>query len=221
MTMYRSTPSTAATTRRAARAAATAVAALLLAACGSGGDGSPAGHAADGAAVSATPSAPAAAHNDADVAFSTGMIPHHRQAVAMAELAPGRAASAEVKALAEQIRQAQAPEITTMSGWLKAWGRPVPQPAGTGHAGHDGMSGMTGTDGMMTAAEMTALSKSSGPAFDKAFLGLMVEHHRGAVQMARTELAQGADPASKKLAQSVVDAQTSEITRMKKLLTTP
>ena len=56
------------------------------------------------------------------------MIPHHRDAVAMAELAADRAESAEVKTLAEQIQAAQQPEIDQLSGFLNAWGAEVPLP---------------------------------------------------------------------------------------------
>ena len=54
-------------------------------------------------------------HNDADIAFAQMMIPHHRDAVAMAELAADRAQNAEVKTLAEQIRAAQQPEIDQLT----------------------------------------------------------------------------------------------------------
>ncbi|CAM5537888.1 hypothetical protein STENM36S_04828 [Streptomyces tendae] len=86
--------------RRTAAVTAAGAAALVLAACGGNGDddGS-AGH--GGHAATASSSAPASAsasasasqgqHNAADVAFATGMIPHHRQAVEMADLAPDRA----------------------------------------------------------------------------------------------------------------------------------
>lgn len=64
--------------------------------------------------------------NDADATFATSMIPHHRQAVEMAELAERRAASPQVKALATKIKEAQDPEIQTMSEWLTSWGKPAP-----------------------------------------------------------------------------------------------
>jgi hypothetical protein len=64
--------------------------------------------------ASGTPAA--GAHNDADVAFATGMIPHHGQALTMADMALNSAGNAEVKALAEQIKKAQDPEIQQMSG---------------------------------------------------------------------------------------------------------
>ncbi|MFC8034965.1 DUF305 domain-containing protein, partial [Streptomyces griseoincarnatus] len=119
--------------RRTAMVAASGVAALALAACGgSGDDTGSAGHGGHQAteSASAAPSAPASAsqgqHNAADVAFAKGMIPHHRQAVEMAGLAPDRARSAEVKKLAAEIKKAQAPEIEKLSGWLTSWGETVP-----------------------------------------------------------------------------------------------
>ncbi|AOP47075.1 DUF305 domain-containing protein [Streptomyces lydicus] len=60
------------------------------------------------------------------MAFAKGMIPHHRQALEMAAAAATRAASPQVKEVAATIMKAQDPEITTLSGWLTAWGEPVP-----------------------------------------------------------------------------------------------
>jgi uncharacterized protein (DUF305 family) len=71
---------------------------------------------------------------------------------------------------------------------------------------------------MMSAREMARLEKSSGKAFDTAFMELMIEHHEGAVAMAEAERAGGADPATKQMADDIVTAQTGEISLMKKLL---
>ncbi|TXS41900.1 DUF305 domain-containing protein [Streptomyces sp. uw30] len=195
--------------RRAALAATAVTAALVLAACG--GDGSD-----TAAGPSASSSASAGAHNDQDVSFAQGMIPHHQQALQMAEMAADRASSAGVKDLATRIRGAQDPEIRTMSGWLKSWGEDVPSAApGMDHSGHSGGSGMAG---MMDDKDMAELTKASGKAFDTLFLTLMVEHHEGAVEMARTEKAEGRYGPATKLADAVVTAQSAEIEEMNKLL---
>ena len=85
-------------TRRSVTLSLTAAAtAVALAACGSGSTAGDPGHGMPGmtdssrSATTSAPVGPAAAgpHNPADVAFATGMIPHHRQAVEMAEMAPG------------------------------------------------------------------------------------------------------------------------------------
>ncbi|MET9351764.1 DUF305 domain-containing protein [Streptomyces sp. NPDC006617] len=206
--------------RRTAVAAAAGAAALVLAACGGSGDDGSAGH--GGRAATASPSAPASAsasasqgqHNAADVAFAKGMIPHHRQAVEMADLAPGRARSAEVRKLAADIKKAQDPEIRTLSGWLTSWGEDVPAEGAMDHSMH----GTGGTSGMMTAEEMTGLEDASGKAFDTAFTELMIKHHEGAVEMARTEQADGAYGPAKRMAGEIIDSQSAEIEQMNALL---
>lgn len=75
---------------------------------------------------SATASGPASTFNDADVMFAQQMIPHHQQAIRMAQMAASHAQSPKVKALAARIQAEQDLEIRTMTGWLHAWGKPVP-----------------------------------------------------------------------------------------------
>lgn len=163
----------------------------------------------------------AAEHNDADTTFVQGMIPHHAQAVAMAQLAPTRAASPQVKDLATRIEQAQDPEIEQMRGFLAAWGVVEDDQdmngVGAGGTDHSGMGPMSG---MMTPAQMGQLDQATGAAFDRLFLQQMTAHHTGAVQMAETELLRGQNTDAKALAQRIIDAQRAEITEMGQLLTT-
>ncbi|WP_328779612.1 DUF305 domain-containing protein [Streptomyces canus] len=189
-------------------AALTVSAVFALAACGGGDDS---GSAASSPSVSAETSADA--HNAQDVSFAQGMIPHHQQAIEMAELADGRAASTQVKDLAARVEKAQGPEITTMTGWLKAWDEKVPESMpGMDHSGMDGMAGM------MDSADMGKLKKASGKDFDSMFLTMMVEHHEGAVEMATTEKAKGEYKAATAMAGDIVTAQNAEISEMKKLI---
>jgi uncharacterized protein (DUF305 family) len=191
--------------RIALTAAAGAGALVLLTACG-GQEHTTAGHNATGSASSAQPSA---SSNDADVTFAQMMIPHHRQAVEMAGLAETRAADAEIKELATKIKAAQDPEIATMTGWLTAWGRPVEPEAG--HSGH-------GMPGIMTEEDMTKLQQAKGAEFDRMFAEAMITHHQGAIEMAKTEQARGADPEARQLAAAIETAQQAEIEQMRKLL---
>lgn len=154
----------------------------------------------------------------ADLAFLQMMVPHHRQALEMAALAPDRAASPAVLALAERIEAAQAPEILLMSGWLTDRGVEVPQagddPAMWDHGahGHDGMVGM------LEPEELADLAGASAEEFDRLFLAGMVRHHEGAVQMARDALAGATDPRIVELAEDVNAGQAAEVVRMQRLL---
>ncbi len=192
---------------------------LALTACGAGADGPGTTSAGSSATTSASSADSSSPHNTADVTFAAGMVPHHAQAIEMADLALTKASSAQVKSLAERIKAAQDPEITVMSSWLKGWGQPVPT---TGSDGMDGMAGMDHgeADGMMTDQEMADLGDASGTAFDRLWLQQMTKHHEGAVAMAKVELSDGAYPAAKALAQSVIDGQSKEISEMARMLKT-
>jgi uncharacterized protein (DUF305 family) len=206
------------------------VAAVVLigtAACG--GDDGGAGGAAAPATASATASAAAPAtarHNAQDVTFAQMMIPHHRQAVEMTRIVLGKTRDPEIERLARQIEKAQSPEIETMTRWLRAWGAEVPaEDDGTGTGGHGGHEAHGGHDahggampGMMTAEQMRRLGGLTGERLDREFLTMMIEHHEGAVTMARQEQAKGADPAARNLAASIIKTQQAEIDRMKTLL---
>lgn len=157
-------------------------------------------------------SSTAAQFNDTDVMFVQGMIPHHKQAVEMSDLLMKKSGvSAETTALAEQIKAAQGPEITTMEGWLKAWGKSVD--GGMGGMDHD-MGG-----GMATDAEMKEFEQADGAAAEKMFLEMMTAHHQGAIMMAQAEVKNGTNADTITMAKNIATSQQSEIATMKKLLT--
>ncbi|MDP2775497.1 MAG: DUF305 domain-containing protein [Nocardioides sp.] len=168
------------------------------------------GHASSSHEETSDPAAQQEGWNDADAEFLTGMIPHHQQALEMAELAETRAESPEVRALAERIAAAQAPEILVMADWLVDHGHEVPD---HGHGGlHADMIGMLSDD------QMAALADADGTAFDELFLTGMVQHHEGAVAMALTVLSDGEDQLVNELASDVNASQSAEIARMQALL---
>ncbi len=69
---------------------------------------------------------PAADHNDADVSFAAGMVPHHQQAIEMSDIILAKQGiDQRVVDLANQIKAAQGPEIATMQQWLTGWGAPA------------------------------------------------------------------------------------------------
>lgn len=158
----------------------------------------------------------AGAHNQADVTFATDMIPHHRQAVQMADMALAQATNGDVTALARAIKAAQDPEITQMSGWLTGWAQPVPTSSSSAMAGMGGM-GNAGT-GMMSDADMTSLGKASGATFDRMWVSMMIRHHQGAVTMSKTEQTSGQNPDAKALAKSIISSQSAQITQLTALL---
>lgn len=188
------------------------LATVALAGCSNDEGSMPGMNHASTPATSSSATTPASAFNDADVTFATQMIPHHQQAVQMANMAGYQATTPEVKQLATAIKAAQDPEIKLMSGWLTQWGKPVPSPQHGGHGGHDEMPGM------MTEEELSALGKQKGSMFDRMWIQMMIKHHQGAVAMAKTEQTAGQDAAAVALAKKVETDQTREIAEMDRLL---
>ena len=158
-----------------------------------------------------TSSAAQADHNQADITFAQGMIPHHAQAVQMAQMAATRARSPQVQELARQIEAAQGPEIMIMTEWLRQWGAEVPSTTpGPGEMGHGG--------GMMSPDQMNQLGHGPGADFDRMFLQMMIQHHEGAIAMARTEIANGENTDAIALAEQIIRTQQAEIQQMQALL---
>jgi uncharacterized protein (DUF305 family) len=194
---------------------------LLLAACSSSEDHSgmtaESTNAVEGSTATTAAIAADASYNATDVGFAQGMIPHHGQAIEMAEMALDRSDDADVLRLATAIKAAQQPEIDQLSGWLEDWGQTVPD-ADIG-ADHD-MSDTGGMmmSGMMSAADMERLDGAAGSSFDRMWLEMMIQHHEGAIDMADDELADGKFADAKVMAQNIITSQQAEITEMEGLI---
>ncbi|MEV5434437.1 DUF305 domain-containing protein [Streptomyces sp. NPDC052682] len=203
--------------RRIAAVSIVAAGALLLSACGGDSDdmsGMDHGSGNSSAAANTEAGAKAGDFNDADVTFAQMMIPHHEQALEMAQLADGRASDAGIKDLAKKIEQAQAPEIKTMKGWLESWNKP------TAMASMPGMDhgGGHGGDGMMSEGDMNELKAMKGTEFDKMFAQMMIEHHNGAITMAKDEQKNGKNADAKKMAGDIVKGQSAEVKQLQSIL---
>lgn len=158
--------------------------------------------------ASSTPASSSTA-NAADEMFAVMMIPHHEQAVEMSDMLLAKPdADPAVAELAQQVKDAQAPEIALMRGWLEDWGA---------EEAYD-MGGMHHGDGMMSEDDMAALEAADGTEASRLYLEQMILHHEGAIDMAQAQLADGQDAEALVLAQTIVDTQSAEIAEMKRLL---
>ncbi|MEO3935382.1 DUF305 domain-containing protein [Dermatophilaceae bacterium Soc4.6] len=126
-----------------------------------------------------------------------------------------------------------------MFAWLRLWGlsQTSSERAMTWMAGEQGdHGGMTGRSpgaasgstsmllpdgrmpGMASATDLARLGAASGRDAEVLFLRLMVVHHRAGVVMAQAAQSRSARPEVLVLAQSIVVAQTAEISQMDDLL---
>jgi len=158
----------------------------------------------------------------ADVEFMTHMIGHHAQAIEMARLTPTHDASPSLRILSERIINAQQDEIATMQRWLRARHQPVPEaePAGI-KMKMDGAEHVMLMPGMLTEDQMKQLDAARGREFDRLFLTLMIQHHKGALTMVdRLFGSHGAaqEDAIFKFASDVSADQSTEVARMQTML---
>jgi len=137
-----------------------------------------------------------------DIAFAEQMIPHHEQAIEMSEIALLNTTNPEVLKIAQEIKDAQFPEIQIMKSWtgVKA----------STHAGHM-------MDGMLSEGELSDLREATGRDFDVLFLQGMIKHHEGAIAMAQ-DVATSKNKDVANLSASIIAAQKLEIDTMKALL---
>lgn len=135
--------------------------------------------------------------------FIENMVPHHQDAVDMAEIALVKAEHPEIKELAENITNSQSREITEMRQWYKEWyGTDVP--ASSGRMGHGGM---------MNTTDLNKLENAKP--FDKEFIEQMVPHHQMAIMMAQMVLNNSNRPEIRNLASSIIKTQSAEIAEMR------
>src|SRR3989338_7199730 len=141
--------------------------------------------------------------------FIEQMIPHHDDAITMAELALTRAKRPEIKNLATAIVTAQTKENNQMRTWYQDWyGQKVPV-LNTSMGGHGMMHG-----GMMSGdTDFSTLETSID--FDRDFIREMIPHHQMAVMMASMLIGSTERPEMKKLGDDIIKAQTREIEQMR------
>ncbi len=131
--------------------------------------------------------APQPARAQADVDFMQGMIMHHGQAVEMTALIPSHTTNAQVTAIGARISRSQTDEMQFMQRWLHARGEKTEMTMPEAMPGMPEMT-MSGAPmptmpGMLSPAQMDALRKAHGAAFDRLFLTGMIQHHNGALVM--------------------------------------
>jgi uncharacterized protein (DUF305 family) len=147
-----------------------------------------------------------------DKHFIEQMIPHHEDAVSMADLALTKAEHPELLQLAQNIKRDQTKEIGQMREWYASWyGGDVPEFAGgmmQGGMGRGTMMGMMGdgTDlGSLNAAKQ----------FDKEFIEQMIPHHQMAIMMAQMMLSGTEREELRTLGDNIIKSQSAEIVQMR------
>jgi uncharacterized protein (DUF305 family) len=149
--------------------------------------------------------------NSPEVTFARDMMAHHAQAVDMASRIRENSTDQELRTFATDIILTQQNQVGQMQAWLQLWD--VPQ-----EGLEAPMQGMGEAMGMASQEQVNALSSLSIDQAEVRFLQLMIRHHEGGVTMAQDVLKKTKNRVIQRLAQSIVTAQTSEMSYMESLL---
>jgi len=141
-----------------------------------------------------------------DAMFLQMMIPHHAQAVIIAEYALTNSKNEQILSIANKIKADQTNEVAQMSKWLSDDG-----------LGEDAGHSMTAMAGMLSSDQLATLKNSKATSFDKLFLNNMIEHHKGALQMV-SMIENSKVEALRDFAASIAAAQQAEIDQMAEIL---
>lgn len=173
----------------------------------------PAGNPAGAGSSSAAATPP----NGTDLLFATMMVSHHAQAVRMSRTLLSKPEVPErVAAIARFIAADQQREIDEMNAWLQAWGRAPVDPDDPAVARQHGAA--AASHGMLTEAQLTEAAAAAAPAATRLYLQQMIEHHVGAITMARSVLDAGRNVYVRNLARHIINEQSSENDAMRRIL---
>lgn len=149
------------------------------------------------------------AHNEVDVHFLGMMVPHHEQAIEMSDvLLASDVNDAQVRDLAQRIKDGQERENEQMRAWADEWGIQKDMDRHSNHI----------ANGMFQPEELEEFSSLKGDQLRTTFLEMMHYHHKHVIEMTQGEIQNGAYTPLREMAQDMVDVQTAEMREMEDLL---
>lgn len=149
------------------------------------------------------------AHNEVDVHFLGMMVPHHEQAIDMSDvLLASDVDDAQVRDLAQRIKDGQERENEQMRAWADEWGIQKDMDLHSNHI----------ANGMFQPEELEEFSSLKGDQLRTTFLEMMHYHHQHVIEMTQGEIQNGAYAPLREMAQDMVDVQTAEMREMEELL---
>ena len=137
--------------------------------------------------------------------FLDTMAMHHQMAMHMASLVDSRTDSQHLKDMAKKMMAEQEKEIAQLKGWKEQWY------AGKPEAINMKMPGMPESMKGMSSEKLTS---AKGEQFDRLFVDMMSQHHKGAIKMAQTAAPKLQYAEVKQFANKVVEMQKKELAHM-------
>lgn len=146
----------------------------------------------------------------ADYDLAAELREHHTGAIAMSETQLNSGTDAQLKQMAQKIKDAQQKEVDQIDKMLDGYDDkakdydPTDTDSGLGKAMMDNMQAM------MKMPDM------DGTSVDKSFAAMMIKHHQDGIKMAKTILQHTKDNKFKQMAQKMIEDHQKDIQELEK-----
>jgi uncharacterized protein (DUF305 family) len=151
-----------------------------------------------------------------DADFARKMIIHHQQANEMADAVLQKTTDPDAKQLAQKIKDDNTPQIARFKSLLDEWKETYNNlsdfPQMSGHDMYPTLPGMAAPE------DLQKWKATSGVEFDRTFLQMMLDHHKGAVESTKAYRQSGQFGELLNLAGKIEGAQTDDIAKIDELL---
>jgi uncharacterized protein (DUF305 family) len=151
-----------------------------------------------------------------DQRFIDMMVPHHEAAIAMAEIARARATREEIRAVADEVIDAQSAEIGELRAWRESWFGSSETPPMEAMPMLPGvrMGGELMIGDRMDMRDDVEQLRTAEP-FDQAYIDAMILHHQSAIDAAQSALVRSSRDEIRQLAEAIIAAQSREIDQLR------
>jgi len=140
--------------------------------------------------------------NAQDRAFVAAMVPHHELGMRMLDSAARRADDVRLRRMVFEMSSYHDHELHELRIDLSAWG----------------LTEISDFPGVISAERLRALDELSGVEYHLRWLRTMIDHHEGALVIARSQVKVGSKPSLVSLAEQTIAVQGQELVEMRQLV---
>jgi len=134
--------------------------------------------------------------------FLLAMIPHHLEAIETSQIIAELTDDPEIKEFALGVISVQAKEVEQMEHWLQDW------------------YGVEFSNNSIYLPMMGDLSEGGDKELEQQYLEDMIDHHNGAIEMARRLAAINSRAETKEMAEAIISVQSEEVVMLQEWLST-
>ena len=149
-------------------------------------------------------SSPYAAKAPYDIQFLDTMAQHHREGIEMFQMGIDKAQNDNLRDMAKRMKDDQEKEISELKSMREDIKSDAPEAINRKLPGMEPMN-------------MSKLESSEGKDFDKHFIDMTIQHHKGALAMSKDALKRAKTKEVKDKAEMIIDMQKKEISKLKEM----